>query len=1036
MTRGHWIGVMSVMGITCGHGADAAFPLQKAVVTVEEPTGHRRRAELVQNGFPLAPGQLREGESLTVVDASGRPVPTQTLPLVRHRDGSVKWLLLQFPVSVGARQRATFHVKQGVPLKPKPAVWVRQQEDAIEVDTGRLRFEVQRQAGILLGRVWLAGRLVVDAQETLRLEVLEADGSTHTTVAQPADVFEVEEAGPLVAVLHLGGWLRGDRGQKWYRCESRITAYAGSASLLADHSLIPLDGPKTHAIRRLSLRCRPVLGKDARYMVALDGQAPVVPGRHSGLLAQGSPVRLFQRAPQLENPVEVRQGKPAKVRDWLFRVTEGQDHREVAVGKSAPGWFSLTGDSFGLGMAVRDFAPQANKAIELGTDGQVAVDLWADDDGETVNLTVGRSKSHEVLYEFFRPEGQAAAGESLAGFDRNLIATVDPEYLCSTGVMWGLSPAATSPFPKFEQDMETCFDACLANREKTPGEWGFLHLGDEVWMGGYGAKGVMYAGQEYDPGHAAFVFYARTGKRKYYDVGCQWARHYMDIEVDPRDGTPRFHGYGDQGNTHEDFNTGLEWGHVICDQMCDYYCFTGNRRAYEIIGKLRDKTLPVGSNPRAISQQCERALGWPLLSLMHLYEVTGDERCLDAGRKVVEYIKQYAADPAKEMETGTWWRCWMMDGSKPFMNATVHDGLNRYHLLTGDDSIIPAVRTGLDWMLANCWDAETGSFIVEYNPCGGRTLSFWTNYDFTLTWPYAYGYLLTGDDHYFQVAYRTMLGQFEQSKRPSGYKWPMDSWKAFGKVGRHGPNYIAIAADLKRRGKLEPLIAAPSPEGTTILKIKPPAFQPPKGEGKLLLHASFDEALDAEGAGVVKATSHGALRLSPGVVGQALDTHGGYWSVPVPAGFGAEPGALAFWVAQRSDMTPDNPNQRGLFHAVGGPVTENCISLVLNYDRLIVRQYEEHGWLVSNGIVAAPWRKDEWHHVCLRWTAGKAELFLDGKQSWQTGEWYLLKESPKLMYLGWRIGNWLARSRFDELRVYSGWVPDAEIADLAARPSL
>lgn len=1004
--------------------AGPPLPPGKARITVAEPLGQPRRNELVQGGLPFAPGVYREGQPLAVVDERGAAVPTQLRPLCRYDDGSVRWALLQFPVTLSARQSRQFTLRPGAAAPPPRALTARQDAERIVIDTGRLRLEIPRVGGLLLGRVALDGKPLLPAGGEPTVSVTDLDGTVHTSAGQAADVFALEQAGPLVATVHIGGWLRGAPDKQWYRWESRLTTWAGATAVLGDHTLAVLGGPPDHPLRRISLVLQPALGKGLTAALAQET------GVYEAAV-RDQPLRLFQRAPKLLNPVQWQaKQEPRQVREWQWRLT--QRDRELASGRRVPGWLTVRGALAGCGVAVRDFAPQANKALQAGPEG-VGVDLWADDEeGECVNLTLGRGKSHEVRYEFFTPAEAARARASLAGFDRAPIPTVDPPYLCSTGVLWGISPTVTSPFPKFEQDMETCFEASVRHREETAEEWGFLHLGDQVWPGGYGAHGIMYAAQEYDPGHAAFIAYARTGDRKYYDVGCQWARHYMDIEIDPRDGNERFHGYSDNANTHDDHNTGLEPGHVICGQMCDYYFFTGNGRVYETLGKLRDRVLPLANNPRGVFRNCERALGWPLLSLMAMYEATGDARCLQAGRKIVDYLKLYAADPAAEMRNGTWWRCWMMDGSKPFMIATLGDGLARYHMLTGDDSIIPTVRVLLDWMRENCWDADTGSFVVEFNPCGGRTLGFWTNYDLTNAWPYAYGYLLTGRSEDFRVAYYTMLGQFEQSQRPSGYKWPMEDWKAYGKVGRHGFNYVAIAAALQREGKLAALTAGPRPAGTTILSLKAPPYQPPTGEPKLVLQADFDDGLrTAEGT---EPTLHGAAHLGPGLRGQALDTREGYWSVPAPAGFGTRPGTVAFWVAQREDMNADSPSQRGLLHTAQGENTVDCISIVLNYNNLIPRQYEGHGWLVGMGIVKANWKADDWHHVALRWTAGRAELFVDGRAAWQSADWHLLGQPPARLYLGWRPGNWLARARFDELRVYDGWLGDGELARLATRP--
>src|SRR4051812_22677994 len=53
-------------------------------------------------GVPWPRGSLRPGQPLTVRDASGSPVPSQSWPLATWPDGSVKWTAHALPVGPGA----------------------------------------------------------------------------------------------------------------------------------------------------------------------------------------------------------------------------------------------------------------------------------------------------------------------------------------------------------------------------------------------------------------------------------------------------------------------------------------------------------------------------------------------------------------------------------------------------------------------------------------------------------------------------------------------------------------------------------------------------------------------------------------------------------------------------------------------------------------------------------------------------------------------------------------------------------------------
>ena len=88
-------------------GADAAVPIE-----VENRSG-AAADECVSAGLPFAKGALRDAGTLTLGDASGRPVALQTRVLSKWPDGSARWVLVDFPVGLADSTTSTFTLSTG-----------------------------------------------------------------------------------------------------------------------------------------------------------------------------------------------------------------------------------------------------------------------------------------------------------------------------------------------------------------------------------------------------------------------------------------------------------------------------------------------------------------------------------------------------------------------------------------------------------------------------------------------------------------------------------------------------------------------------------------------------------------------------------------------------------------------------------------------------------------------------------------------------------------------------------------------------------
>lgn len=226
--------------------------------SVAEPLGISRTAQPMTGGIPLAKSAVRCLDELCVLDGSGRAVPAQFGELSRWReDGSLKWVLVDLQSDMTPSESREFRLAKGDNPAPRRRVSVSESERYIRVDTGPLRFMVRRTKFNFLRKAWLKEgddeRLVVDAGSEGGVRVIDWGKTEFWSHADTECVVEVEEAGPLRAVVHAKGRHVDAEGNAFCRWVVRIHAFAGRSDRKVFHTFVFDGDPEKDLIRDVSL---------------------------------------------------------------------------------------------------------------------------------------------------------------------------------------------------------------------------------------------------------------------------------------------------------------------------------------------------------------------------------------------------------------------------------------------------------------------------------------------------------------------------------------------------------------------------------------------------------------------------------------------------------------------------------------------------------------------------------------------------------------------------------------------------------------
>lgn len=587
-------------------------------VEIRNPAGVPVRQWPVTTGVPFPQGALKSAEQVRLLGEAGVEIPAQVQQTGRHQDGSVRWLLLDFQTDVPAEGRKLTlefgkDIKRAVVSKP---LTVKERGDAIEVDTGALRFVVSKKRFNGLAEAWVGGKLAVSAGSDGGPYFRDDQGREFRAALDPAPEVTVESSGPLRTVVTARGWYQNAAGEKKCRYIVRFYAFAGKPYLRVFYTWLMTEDSRKLRFRDLGFR---VPMKVNRCTFGLAGEEQ----RSFNVSAQQSPCLLqydcdkFRLFPNTADATTGKaqgfvaaEGAEARcslaVKDFwqLFPKELGADpggltfHTWPAHGVTDPNrkledanlqylWFCHEGQ-------VLDF--QAPEAYYKYTGSYSANDYRYLRSSANANA-LGLAKTHELLLTF------AAAGDARtknappAAFQQPPVCMASPEWMSASSVFGALQPVKEGQFPEYEKLISGNFDAESRMQEFTRdyGMWNFgdghtsWDVGKRRWSDVYRTWRNTHHGSCRVP----WLLYFRSGDPKYFAAGVRNARHVLDEDFCHWT-TPEFEALdypqGKGKGALNDYKGIVHWhsGNRLTDynSMTDfalwYYHMTGDRWGLEV----------------------------------------------------------------------------------------------------------------------------------------------------------------------------------------------------------------------------------------------------------------------------------------------------------------------------------------------------------------------------------------------------------------------------------------------------------------------
>ena len=680
-------------------------PVRVATVEAELPTltianpSAFDRAELVTSGVPFPPGRLAAAATVTVVDAGGRPLPTQQRPLARWPDGSVKSLLLDWPVQVAGGSSAVCHLQSGASdadglgdpsrLRFDRRLTVESTDDAVTVDTGVARVSFARAANII-EEVSLGGDVVVRLTEPLG-QVLNHEGfPSRFAGVLPPDRLEVIETGSLRVRLVAEGAYPDVEGATGLRYACRFDLCAGSADIRLQHTVTNTTAGAA-LLRALSVRLAGP-GGDGLGLEAFDADGGAGP-------FEGTEAWLVQ---------------PTHERFYRWRYNGGVP-QFAGEGERNRG-YALASGTAAVGISLRHMWEQHANGFRLDESG-LQVDLWTSDripwvlgSDAPLKLMEGEAKTHDLLLSFDSGDEMGPMRQRLAAFQEPLFGVAPAAWYCRSGLFGPIAAADAGAFPRYEAAVAAMDPGMMGHgrggvwnmlaqytheERETYQRYGFRNFGDNPLIWGYQTKYRMWANCEYDVAHCALTQFARSGDLRFLWRGQQAALHNRDTDVIHACAEhPEWVG-APHGHWIDHAEKAPNLGHLWTEGMVEHYLLTGDERSLAVAGGIGDYCIRALEGGWGGSG--ERTAGWPMIALLGVWHGTGEERYLRTATRLRDDVLAHQDDVR-----GVWsykvYEQPAYEGGTVFMVDILCRSLMRYHLATGDPAAAAAIVRAAQWL--------------------------------------------------------------------------------------------------------------------------------------------------------------------------------------------------------------------------------------------------------------------------------------------------------------------------------------------------
>ncbi len=613
------------------------IPNGEAVARVREP---------VTVGVPLKKGQVFDESALILLGHKEERIPLQAKRISDWSDGSIKWILLDFQVSIAAN--STYQVeleldsKLAGPKKSDEGIQIQESSEGLRVETGCASFVLNTKTFQPFNQV-VVGRSVILGKPGSEVQLTGSTGEIHKPLI---DSVQVETQGFMRSTVLLKGHIDLLQGPTPLEFDGRVSFYRQQSFVELSFTLRN-PNPAAHPGGLWDLG-----DAGSIYFQDLSLHVPVEKTKDAPSGWKISNGQSWQEEPraQLEIYQDSSGGKnwksvnhvnrEGKVMHAFSGFKVSRSGSCILEGDRATPSMYLQGDQGYVLGSIDKFWQNFPKALEL--DGEhLIVRLFPKQYNDLFELQGGEQKTHTVYLEFGGGEFPKSLEKSEKGFSERLVPRAAQNWYAETNVFPFFAPPPQreggSDFSRAMNQADEIVAGIISgtdsffNRREIIDEFGWRHFGDlyadhEAVHSTKDQPLIAHYNNQYDVVYGGIIQFLRTGNDAWFELSQDLARHVIDIDIyhttkdrsvysgglfwhtdhyfDAATGTHRAFSKANLGGrgVHE-YGGGPSNEHNFACGLLHYYLLTGDHSAAEMVKTLGDWVL-------AMDDGSDNKFGW------------------------------------------------------------------------------------------------------------------------------------------------------------------------------------------------------------------------------------------------------------------------------------------------------------------------------------------------------------------------------------------------------------------------------------------
>lgn len=598
-------------------------------IFIAEKDGIGRKDQPVRMGVPLPRGFLLPDDDLHLCGEDGNVVAVQKRTSALWPDGSVKWLLLDFCITIKENHQTFLTLEKGdnIPAAHLPGLVVVQNESVIEITNASFSCAIDRARDVFFSSIKQAG-----------VELLGREGwSLHLRDEQghllPYDVlaWEVEEAGELRATVRCEGRFYPGRKKRRINFTVRHTFFAGKGLVQTDFTLHnpqaalhpgglwDLGDPGSFFFTELSINCCGAISAETIEWQA-EKEAPVRKSPEPNWI-------LYQDSSGGErwdsiNHIDCKGNLTTKFRGYRQAACPEKLITPDSEGERATPWARMLTRNGWLGGTIQHFWQNFPKSLGL-QENRLIFGLFPPESEQTYELQGGEQKRHTLFLHFGQPQEEIL----FPALQHMLHIHIDPEWVEYSHAVPYFVAEKKDADARYLSYINNCIQgphSFLAKREIID-EYGWRNFGDiyadheAVNHTGEGPF-ISHYNNQYDFIYGGLIHFLRSGDNRWYELAAPAARHMIDIDIyhtdDDKPGychglfwhtdhyspahTSSHRAYSRKNKTSPHYGGGTSNEHIYSSGLSLYYYLTGDELAKATVFELAEYVIAMDDGKKTI----------------------------------------------------------------------------------------------------------------------------------------------------------------------------------------------------------------------------------------------------------------------------------------------------------------------------------------------------------------------------------------------------------------------------------------------------